>query len=161
MCKPEERNGPILCLTPGMKHPLSPDHVFEDGIMNQPAILRGFEEKGLRNDRQDYQLSKEKKKILFSFCEVCNIQLNSAAQAQVHYNGKSHLKRVKQLNNGKLPTSTAPGTLFASTSTGTTTLPTLVRTSTLMMQPSLDIKPFMSFPVDSSSAVGFFPNFNT
>ncbi|NWT24811.1 Z385B protein, partial [Cardinalis cardinalis] len=145
--------------------------------MNQPAALQAFEEKGLRNDRQDYQLSKEKKKILFSFCEVCNIQLNSAAQAQVHYNGKSHLKRVKQLNNGKLPTSTASGTLFASTSTGpytmilvgnsatsccgTTTLPTLVRTPTLMMQPSLDIKPFMSFPVDSSSAVGFFPNFNT
>ncbi|NXE23850.1 Z385B protein, partial [Ardeotis kori] len=90
----------------GMKRPLSPDYVFEDGIMNQPAVLRVFEEKGLRNDRQDYQLSKEKKKILFSFCEVCNIQLNSAAQAQVHYNGKSHLKRVKQLNNGKLPTST-------------------------------------------------------
>lgn len=103
----------------GMKHPLSPDHIIEDGIMNQPAVLRVFEEKGLRNDRQDYQLSKEKKKILFSFCEVCNIQLNSAAQAQVHYNGKSHLKRVKQLNNGKLPTSTAPGTLLASTSTGT------------------------------------------
>uniref|UniRef100_A0A8C4KPK2 Zinc finger protein 385B n=1 Tax=Dromaius novaehollandiae TaxID=8790 RepID=A0A8C4KPK2_DRONO len=100
-----------------MKRPLSPDHVFEDGIMNQPAFLQGFEEKGLRNDRPDYQLSKEKKKILFSFCEVCNIQLNSAAQAQVHYNGKSHLKRMKQLNNGKLPTSTAPGTLFASTST--------------------------------------------
>ncbi|XP_072788416.1 zinc finger protein 385B isoform X2 [Taeniopygia guttata] len=145
----------------GMKRPLSPDHIVEDGTMNQPAVLQAFEEKGLRNDRQDYQLSKEKKKILFSFCEVCNIQLNSAAQAQVHYNGKSHLKRVKQLNNGKLPTSTAPGTLFASTSTGTTTLPTLVRTPTLMMQPSLDIKPFMSFPVDSSSAVGFFPNFNT
>ncbi|XP_014104684.1 PREDICTED: zinc finger protein 385B isoform X2 [Pseudopodoces humilis] len=144
-----------------MKRPLSPDHIIEDGIMNQPAVLRVFEEKGLRNERQDYQLSKEKKKILFSFCEVCNIQLNSAAQAQVHYNGKSHLKRVKQLNNGKLPTNTAPGTLFASTSTGTTTLPTLVRTPTLMMQPSLDIKPFMSFPVDSSSAVGFFPNFNT
>ncbi|XP_065697525.1 zinc finger protein 385B isoform X2 [Patagioenas fasciata] len=46
-------------------------------------------------------------------------------------------------------------------SRGTTALPTLVRTPTLMMQPSLDIKPFMSFPVDSSSAVGFFPNFNT
>ncbi|OXB75813.1 UNVERIFIED_CONTAM: hypothetical protein H355_009624, partial [Colinus virginianus] len=44
---------------------------------------------------------------------------------------------------------------------GTTALPALVRTPTLMMQPSLDIKPFMSFPVDSSSAVGFFPNFNT
>eukprot|EP00070_Physeter_catodon_P028642 XP_028335536.1 zinc finger protein 385B isoform X5 [Physeter catodon] len=43
-----------------------------------------------------------------------------------------------------------------------TTLPALVRTPTLMMQPSLDIKPFMSFPVDSNSAaVGLFPNFNT
>ncbi|XP_062972374.1 zinc finger protein 385B isoform X2 [Elgaria multicarinata webbii] len=148
-----------------MKHPISPDHIFGYGIMNPPAFLRGFEEKGLRHDRPEYQLSKEKKKILFSFCEVCNIQLNSAAQAQVHYNGKSHLKRVKQLNNGKLPTNTTTGTLFAGTNTGstchTTTLPTLVRTPTLMMQPSLDIKPFVSFPVDGSSAVGLFPNFNT
>ncbi|XP_015275632.1 PREDICTED: zinc finger protein 385B [Gekko japonicus] len=132
--------------------------------MNPSAFLRTLEEKGLRSDRPDYQLSKEKKKV-FSFCEVCNIQLNSAAQAQVHYNGKSHLKRVKQLNNGKLPASATTGSLFANTSTGstchTTTLPTLVRTPTLMMQPSLDIKPFMSFPVDGSSAVGLFPNFNT
>uniref|UniRef100_A0A670HZF1 U1-type domain-containing protein n=1 Tax=Podarcis muralis TaxID=64176 RepID=A0A670HZF1_PODMU len=81
--------------------------------MNQSAFLRGFEDKGLRHDRADCQLSKEKKKILFSFCDVCNIQLNSAAQAQVHYNGKSHLKRVKQLNNGKLPANTNTGNLFA------------------------------------------------
>ncbi|XP_061861073.1 zinc finger protein 385B isoform X5 [Colius striatus] len=46
-------------------------------------------------------------------------------------------------------------------SRGATALPTVVRTPTLMMQPSLDIKPFLSFPVDNSSAVGFFPNFNT
>ncbi|XP_060136526.1 zinc finger protein 385B isoform X3 [Zootoca vivipara] len=148
-----------------MKHPASPDHIFGDGIMNQSAFLRGFEDKGLRHDRADCQLSKEKKKILFSFCDVCNIQLNSAAQAQVHYNGKSHLKRVKQLNNGKLPANTNTGNLFAGASTGstchTTTLPTLVRTPTLLMQPSLDIKPFMSFPVDGSPAVGLFPNFNT
>nr|XP_033802522.1 zinc finger protein 385B-like isoform X1 [Geotrypetes seraphini] len=42
-----------------------------------------------------------------------------------------------------------------------TTLSALVRTPTLMMQPSLDIKPFMSFPMDNSPAVGLFPNFNT
>ncbi|KAG8432502.1 hypothetical protein GDO86_016953 [Hymenochirus boettgeri] len=30
-----------------------------------------------------------------------------------------------------------------------------------MMQPSLDMKPFVSFPMDSSPAVGLFPNFNT
>ncbi|XP_045662192.1 zinc finger protein 385B isoform X2 [Ursus americanus] len=153
-----------------MKYSLSPNDYPEDGIMNMATFLRGFEEKGIKNDRPEDQLSKEKKKILFSFCEVCNIQLNSAAQAQVHYNGKSHRKRVKQLSDGQPPPPAqgsgqqlaSPGTNTSAGSTcHTTTLPALVRTPTLMMQPSLDIKPFMSFPVDSSSAVGLFPNFNT
>ncbi|XP_006151700.1 zinc finger protein 385B isoform X2 [Tupaia chinensis] len=153
-----------------MTYSLSPDNHLEDGIMNMANFLRGFEEKGIKNDRPEDQLSKEKKKILFSFCEVCNIQLNSAAQAQVHYNGKSHRKRVKQLSDGQpLPPAQGLGPLLASPSTNTsagstchtTALPALVRTPTLMVQPSLDIKPFMSFPVDSSSAVGLFPNFNT
>nr|XP_060477987.1 zinc finger protein 385B isoform X8 [Panthera onca] len=200
-----------------MKYSLSPNNYPEDGIMNMATFLRGFEEKGLKNDRPEDQLSKEKKKILFSFCEVCNIQLNSAAQAQVHYNGKSHRKRVKQLSDGQPPPpAQGSGQLLASPSTNTSadnqgwsqvsvalcitlvtywkfclsnlvalkagesparmwsglpsrgstchtaTLPALVRTPTLMMQPSLDIKPFpLSFPVDSSSAVGLFPNFNT
>nr|XP_033716292.1 zinc finger protein 385B isoform X1 [Tursiops truncatus] len=200
-----------------MKYSLSPDNYPEDGIMNMATFLRGFEDKGIKNDRPEDQLSKEKKKILFSFCEVCNIQLNSAAQAQVHYNGKSHRKRVKQLSDGQPPPpAQGSGPPLASPSTYTstdnqgwsqvsvapcitlvtswkfclsnlvafeagesparmwsglpsrgstchsTTLPALVRTPTLMMQPSLDIKPFMSFPVDSNSAaVGLFPNFNT
>ncbi|XP_030614083.1 zinc finger protein 385B [Archocentrus centrarchus] len=33
----------------------------------------------------------------YSLCEVCNLQLTSAAQAQLHYNGRSHLRRVRQL----------------------------------------------------------------
>ncbi|KAL1267511.1 hypothetical protein QQF64_032874, partial [Cirrhinus molitorella] len=41
------------------------------------------------------------------------------------------------------------------------TLPALVRTPSLMMQSGLDMKPFMTFPVESSSPVGLFPNFNT
>uniref|UniRef100_A0A4X2LRM3 U1-type domain-containing protein n=1 Tax=Vombatus ursinus TaxID=29139 RepID=A0A4X2LRM3_VOMUR len=102
-----------------MKRPLSPDYILEDGIMNMATFLRGFEDKGPKHERPDSQLSKEKKKILFSFCDVCNIQLNSAAQAQVHYNGKSHLKRVKQLNDGKVPAhSSNPGSLLVGTSTG-------------------------------------------
>ncbi|KAM4859478.1 zinc finger protein 385B isoform 3-T4 [Thomomys bottae] len=138
--------------------------------MNMATFLRGFEDKGIKNESPEDQLNKEKKKILFSFCEVCNIQLNSAAQTQVHYNGKSHRKRVKQLSDVQLPPpAQASGPLVASPSPSdtagstchTSTLPALVRTPTLMMQPSLDIKPFMSFPVDSSSAVGLFPNFNT
>ncbi|XP_029461771.1 zinc finger protein 385B isoform X2 [Rhinatrema bivittatum] len=148
-----------------MKRPLSPDYILENGNMNPTTFLWSFEEKGQRHDGANYQLNSETKRMLFSLCEVCNIQLNTAAQAQVHYSGKSHLKRMKQLNNGKLPTNTAPGSLLVSTSAGTTchstTLSALVRAPTLMMQPSLDIKPFMSFPVDNSPAVGLFPNFNT
>ncbi|XP_053554491.1 zinc finger protein 385B isoform X2 [Bombina bombina] len=30
-----------------------------------------------------------------------------------------------------------------------------------MMQPSIDMKPFVSFPMDSGPAIGLFPNFNT
>lgn len=89
-----------------------------DKSVNPSAVRRDFDDKGQRYDRPDYRLSKEKKKMIFSFCDVCNIQLNSAAQAQLHYHGKSHLKRVKQLNNGKIPTNTS--NLFASSSTGGT-----------------------------------------
>lgn len=79
------------------------------------TFLRGFEEKGLKSDRPGDQFSKEKKKILFSFCDVCNIQLNSAAQAQVHYDGKSHRKRVKQLSDGQpLPPAQGSVPLLAS-----------------------------------------------
>ncbi|XP_066431861.1 zinc finger protein 385B isoform X2 [Eleutherodactylus coqui] len=148
-----------------MKRSLSPDHGQENGRMSATMFLRCFEEKVTWTDRTDCQFSSEKKKILYSLCEVCNIQLNSAAQAQIHYNGKSHLKRVKQLNNGKLPTNTSSGSLLVSTTGGstchTTALPALVRTPSLMVQPSLDMKPFVSFPMENSPAVGLFPNFNT
>ncbi|XP_051566077.1 zinc finger protein 385B-like isoform X2 [Myxocyprinus asiaticus] len=136
-----------------MKTPLSPTQVIENG-----QLLLVF---------PDMQLQQEKKKVLYSLCEVCNIQLHSAAQAQVHYNGKSHLKRVKQLNNGELPAasvSTAPAPLSSASqgnSCHSNTLPALVRTSSLMMQSTLDMKPFMTFPVENSSPVGLFPNFNT
>lgn len=49
---------------------------------------------------------RERKQRSYTLCEVCNIQLNSAAQAQIHYNGKSHQKRLKQLSNGKAPCNT-------------------------------------------------------
>lgn len=37
----------------------------------------------------------------YSLCEVCNLQLTSDAQAQLHYNGRSHLRRVRQLQAGE------------------------------------------------------------
>jgi hypothetical protein len=53
-------------------------------------------------DDFEEKTEKEKKHSNFTLCNVCNIQLNSAAQAQIHYNGKSHQKRLKQLSNGMM-----------------------------------------------------------
>uniref|UniRef100_A0A3P9KGI9 U1-type domain-containing protein n=1 Tax=Oryzias latipes TaxID=8090 RepID=A0A3P9KGI9_ORYLA len=53
-----------------------------------------------------FKPKRERKQRTYTLCEVCNIQLNSAAQAQVHYSGKSHQKRLKKITNGKMATST-------------------------------------------------------
>lgn len=39
-------------------------------------------------------------------------------------------------------------------------LPALVRPPAPPLQPSLDIKPFLPFPLDTTAAVNLFPNFN-
>lgn len=32
-----------------------------------------------------------------TLCQVCNIQLNSRAQAQIHYRGKTHQRKLRRL----------------------------------------------------------------
>ncbi|XP_078210524.1 zinc finger protein 385D isoform X2 [Callithrix jacchus] len=114
-----------------------------DGESEAELIPDNFEEKPER----------EKKHTNFTLCNVCNIQLNSAAQAQIHYNGKSHQKRLKQLSNGMLKNDNG-GTCQSPA------LPALVRPPAPPLQPSLDIKPFLPFPLDTAAAVNLFPNFN-
>ncbi|XP_030321589.1 zinc finger protein 385B-like [Calypte anna] len=79
-----------------MKRPLSPSHHPETGV-------RLVEVGSCPPSQPEQRMKREKKHQSFTLCEVCNIQLNSAAQAQIHYNGKSHQKRLKQLNKGKMP----------------------------------------------------------
>ncbi|KAL2081290.1 hypothetical protein ACEWY4_023143 [Coilia grayii] len=115
-----------------MKTPLSPTHLFENGRLCFPyGACVEVKEVHPAEAPADMQLQQEKKKLLYSLCEVCNIQLNSAAQAQVHYNGKSHLKRVKQLNNGEVPpaSTTAPP------------MPTLTSSSSLSSLTSISSAP--------------------
>ena len=52
-----------------------------------------------------HRAKRERKTRSYTLCDVCNIQLNSPAQAQIHYSGKSHQKRLKQISNGKVPAS--------------------------------------------------------
>uniref|UniRef100_A0A7N4Q232 Zinc finger protein 385D n=1 Tax=Sarcophilus harrisii TaxID=9305 RepID=A0A7N4Q232_SARHA len=131
---------------PGTPKPPQPRHDF-------PCVPDGESETELVPDDTEEKQEREKKHTNFTLCNVCNIQLNSAAQAQIHYNGKSHQKRLKQLSNGNNKTDNG-GTCQSPA------LPALVRPPAPPLQPSLDIKPFLPFPLDTAAAVNLFPNFN-
>ncbi|XP_073079929.1 zinc finger protein 385D isoform X1 [Manis javanica] len=117
------------------------------------CVQDGESEAEFLPDHLEEKPEREKKRANFTLCNVCNIQLNSAAQAQIHYNGKSHQKRLKQLSNGILKNDNG-GTCQSPA------LPALVRPPAPPLQPSLDIKPFLPFPLDTAAAVNLFPNFN-
>ncbi|XP_064030401.1 zinc finger protein 385C isoform X1 [Pogoniulus pusillus] len=131
----------------GMKRPLSPSHSPEGGV-------RLVEVGSCPPSQPEQRLKREKKQQSFTLCEVCNIQLNSAAQAQVHYNGKSHQKRLKQLNKGKLPAAQGPS---GHSSPLLASLPIPGRP----LHPPLDIKHFLTFRLNGTSPLNLFPNFNT
>ncbi|CAB1431556.1 unnamed protein product [Pleuronectes platessa] len=82
----------------GMKTPLSPPRLFAFGGMCQklmeapspPSISLSV-----------LQTPSPGQGGAYSLCEVCNLQLTSDAQAQLHYNGRSHLRRVRQIQAGE------------------------------------------------------------
>uniref|UniRef100_A0A452IWU3 C2H2-type domain-containing protein n=1 Tax=Gopherus agassizii TaxID=38772 RepID=A0A452IWU3_9SAUR len=127
-----------------MKRPLSLSHPAENRIHLVETV----------GSQSEQRTKREKKHQSFTLCEVCNIQLNSAAQAQIHYNGKSHQKRLKQLSKGKVPTGPGPSghssPLLASLSIPGRPL-----------HPPLDIKHFLTFRLNGTSPLNLFPNFNT
>ncbi|NWY70512.1 Z385C protein, partial [Erithacus rubecula] len=145
------------------------------------SAVQLVEEASCPPSQPEQRMKREKKHQSFTLCEVCNIQLNSAAQAQIHYNGKSHQKRLKQLNKGKMPA--APGRSPPSRSrlpkgcpcSGTTALlgswkSPSGHSSPLLaslpipgrpLHPPLDIKHFLTFRLNGTSPLNLFPNFNT
>ncbi|MEQ2233224.1 hypothetical protein ILYODFUR_019779 [Ilyodon furcidens] len=86
-----------------MKTPLSPSLLLESGIF----AFRGMGQE-LMDTPTPLTLSLPVQQTpspgqggAYSFCEVCNLQLTSTAQAQLHYNGRSHLRRVRQRQAGE------------------------------------------------------------
>lgn len=84
-----------ICL--GMKRPLSPSPSTE----KEPPIS-GAAECPPRAPEPP-KPKRERKRPSYTLCDVCNIQLNSAAQAQVHCEGRAHQRRLRQLSLGKAP----------------------------------------------------------
>ncbi|TKS67735.1 Zinc finger protein 385B [Collichthys lucidus] len=178
-----------------MKTPLSPSQLLESGqifafggmcqeLMDRPTpttISLSVQQTSSRGQGGAYSL-----------CEVCNLQLTSDGQAQLHYNGRSHLRRVRQLQAGETGQQAAAGahsrslpqaTALSSQPAGLTPSPGLspglnTPSSTTAGSgcsavggglpgligatgPSVMMKPFLPFPVETTSPVGLFPNFNT
>ncbi|XP_029428090.1 zinc finger protein 385C-like isoform X8 [Rhinatrema bivittatum] len=137
--------------TAGMKRPLSPSHPPGNGIAS-PDFGNTYSDWQLA--LEDQSVKKDKKPHSFTLCEVCNIQLNSLAQTQIHYNGKSHQKRLKQLHHGKVPS--RPGAIGPSSS-----LPASLRIPGRSPQAHLDIKHLLAFRLGGNSTLSLFPNFST
>ncbi|XP_016427928.1 zinc finger protein 385D-like isoform X1 [Sinocyclocheilus rhinocerous] len=136
----------------GMKRPLSP---VEDGSLTEQTGHEGVSSEGVEFTRREAppinsRPKRERKHRSYTLCEVCNIQLNSAAQAQIHYNGKTHQKRLKHINNNNTGTAAQGSPLLAS-------LPVQGRP----LQTPLDLKHFLPFRLSGSSPLNLFPNFNT
>ncbi|KAM9463007.1 zinc finger protein 385B-like isoform 2-T2 [Clarias gariepinus] len=98
------------------------------------------------------EVKQKRKQQTLTLCEVCNIQLNSSAQAQIHYNGKTHQRRLRQANRAK----TSSG---ARSSMGSPAQGGALKTSH-PVQPQMDLKKFLPLKVNSSSPLSLFSNFN-
>ncbi|XP_031209925.1 zinc finger protein 385C [Mastomys coucha] len=99
---------------------------------------------------------RERKRSSYTLlCDVCNVQLNSAAQAQVHCAGRAHQRRLRQLSLGKTSkepagrASSAPSPLLDSL-----TLPTRP------LQPPLDLKHLVAFHPNGAAPLSLFANFS-
>ncbi|XP_054623613.1 zinc finger protein 385D-like isoform X2 [Dunckerocampus dactyliophorus] len=85
-------------------------------------------------------------------CQVCNIQLNSGAQAQIHYKGKTHQRRLRRLAKvlGALSQNQVHPLLSS--------LPLSGRAS---LQPQNHLEHFLPLNISSSSPFSLFSHFNT
>ncbi|XP_051014579.1 zinc finger protein 385C isoform X3 [Acomys russatus] len=134
-----------------MKRPLSPSPSSE----KEPPTTAASE--CPPHSPESSKPKRERKRPSFTLCDVCNIQLNSAAQAQVHCGGRAHQRRLRQLSLGKTSTgpagpasSSSPSPLLASL-----TLPTRP------LQPPLDLKHLLAFHFNGTTPLSLFPNFST
>nr|XP_029133187.1 zinc finger protein 385C-like [Labrus bergylta] len=141
----------LIILDTGMKTPLSPSQLLERGQI--------FAFGGMCQELMDppipttislsmQQTPSTGQSGTYSLCDVCNLQLTSAAQAQLHYNGRSHLRRVRQLQAGETGQQTAAGAQSRSLpqATGLSSQPA-------GLTPTPGLCPGLSVPTSSTSVL--------
>ncbi|XP_029383884.1 zinc finger protein 385C-like [Echeneis naucrates] len=108
-----------------------------------------------RKVRTGYRVKRERRQSSSAtMCQVCNIRLNSSAQAQIHYKGKTHQRRLRRLakavSTGALSQSQVHPLL------GSLPLPGRA----LQPQTHAQLEHFLPLRVNTSSPLSLFPNFN-
>ncbi|XP_040923342.1 zinc finger protein 385B-like [Toxotes jaculatrix] len=143
-----------------MKRPKSPDWLDSSPPCKSQE---GKEEEEEQEDEEEkkvvagYRAKRERRQSSGSatMCQVCNIQLNSSAQAQIHYRGKTHQRRLRRLakavSAGALSQSQVQPLL------GSLPLPG----RPLQPQTHAQLEHFLPLRVNGSSPLSLFPNFNT
>ncbi|XP_062331041.1 zinc finger protein 385C-like isoform X3 [Osmerus eperlanus] len=136
----------------GMKQPKTAG-LLENSL--SPWADEEEEDEGERTLSLERRPKRERRQSSVTLCKVCNIQLNSAAQAQIHYKGKTHQRRLRQHNKA--------AALNAHTGTISQANPLLASLSLpgRPLQPQLDLKHFLPLRVNGSTPLSLFPNFNT
>ncbi len=86
-------------LSPDMKRPKSPDWLDSSPPPKSQEEEEEEEDEEERRVAAVHRAKRERRQGSSSatMCQVCNIQLNSSAQAQIHYRGKTHQRRLRRL----------------------------------------------------------------
>ncbi|XP_026171435.1 zinc finger protein 385D-like isoform X2 [Mastacembelus armatus] len=144
----------------GMNQPKSPDWLERSP---PPKCQEGQEDEEDEEDEEEkrvgsgHRAKRERRQVSSgaTVCQVCNIQLNSSAQAQIHYRGKTHQRRLRRLakavSTGALSQSQVHPLL------GSLSLPG----RPLQPQTHTQLEHFLPLQVNGSSPLSLFPNFNT
>lgn len=144
-----------------MKHPKSPDSMDDSVPAKCRETKEGEEEQEGRKTTVGHRAKRERRQggsggsSSATMCQVCNIQLNSSAQAQIHYRGKTHQRRLRRL--AKVVSSGALSQNQVHPLLGSLTLPG----RPLQPQTRAQLEHFLPLRVNSSSPLSLFPNFNT
>ncbi|XP_059180751.1 zinc finger protein 385B-like [Centropristis striata] len=154
--------GPVDPPHTDMKRPKSPDW-----LESSPPPKSQEEEEEEEEEEEDeeekravavvHRAKRERRQGSSSatMCQVCSIQLNSSAQAQIHYRGKTHQRRLRRLakavSTGALSQSQVHPLL------GSLSLPG----RPLQPQTHAQLEHFLPLRVNSSSPLSLFPNFST
>ncbi|XP_041829984.1 zinc finger protein 385B-like isoform X2 [Melanotaenia boesemani] len=115
------------------------------------------QDEGIRRVRAGLKAKRERRQGSSSatLCQVCNIQLNSSAQAQIHYRGKTHQRRLRRL--AKAVSAGALSHNQVLPFLGSLPLPGRPH----QPQAHAQLEHFLPLRINGSSPLSLFPNFNT